>query len=224
MNTHILYLNLIILLATAYPIDLAQLAKTFMRKKENLYYTNHKEQPSLLRLMFLCYAFIIFLIWVVSPKTLNIVLPKQVYWYILALVAVPITILLEYIVGYFLIKLSGRTPKGFSINSYWKKSSLNIIVFTVAGGLCEEVIFRQIWFSIFESSFVLPIFLVIIITAMVYALNHLYFGLFTIIQKFFAGLVYGLLFFISGGSLLIPLIAHGVQNLLISSIGGINKK
>lgn len=224
MNTHILCLNLIILLASTYPTDLAQLVKTFMRKKENAYYSNNRLQPNLLRLMFLCYVFTIFLIWIVSPQALHIVLPKQVYWYILALAAVPFSVFLEYAVGNIMIRLSGHNPKGCIINYYWQKTSINVIIFTAAGGLCEEIIFRQIWFHVLGSVIALPVSLIVIITAIVYSLNHLYFGFLTIVQKFFTGLVYGLLFYASGGSLLIPLIAHGIQNLLISGLGGMVRK
>jgi hypothetical protein len=53
------------------------------------------------------------------------------------------------------------------------------------------------------------------LTAAGYGLNHLYFGALTVFQKTVTGVLFGALFLACGHSLLVPVTAHVVQNLLV---------
>ncbi|QSZ27196.1 CPBP family intramembrane metalloprotease [Aceticella autotrophica] len=151
---------------------------------------------------------------------IKITLPKSYYWYIIAIIVAPMLIFLEYMTGYICIILSGNTPRGISVNKYWQRQNIIITIFIILIALFEELIFRKIWFDILSSSFGFSILATILLTSLIYGLNHLYFGIYTVLQKIISGALLGTLFCLSGGSVAISFIAHGLENLLISVIGG----
>jgi membrane protease YdiL (CAAX protease family) len=60
--------------------------------------------------------------------------------------------------------------------------------------------------------------LVIALCAFVYALNHITFGPGSVVAKLPTGLIYTLLFYFSGLSIVIPILAHATQNLALLTL------
>lgn len=223
MNTHIHYLNLLILLATVYPVDMAQLIRTLTGKRRNKAYANPLEDIQLMCMMFVGYVSLIILVGIVASESIKIQRPTGMYWYVIAVAMAPLMIYMEYLVGYITLRLTGHRPKGMIIQQHWKRASVLMVLLTIMCGISEEIIFRQIWFYIMGIRMGIPMAFIMLITSLVYVLNHMYFGVYTMIQKMFTGMMLGILYIISGGSVLIPLIAHGSQNLIVAIMGGIKK-
>lgn len=106
--------------------------------------------------------------------------------------------------------------------SYVEKFSLlNLILIILAAGL-EELLFRQIYIrELFYNIDIIGIALGLGISTLFYALNHIYFSSFAVVQKIFSGLVFGLLFIISDFNILVPIIAHCTQNVVLYIFGTI---
>jgi len=79
----------------------------------------------------------------------------------------------------------------------------------------EEIIYRQVWFTILTGSFHFPVIVIILITSLFYGLNHFHMGINTVLAKFISGCVYGGLYVLSGYSILVPIITHVLQNLIL---------
>jgi membrane protease YdiL (CAAX protease family) len=79
--------------------------------------------------------------------------------------------------------------------------------------VAEEMVFRGIFLPVLSELVALMVALGV--TSVVYGLNHLYFGWLAVLQKTLTGVGLGLLFIYSGHSILVPIIAHAVQNLVV---------
>jgi uncharacterized protein len=58
----------------------------------------------------------------------------------------------------------------------------------------------------------------IFLCTLIYAINHITFGLSVVIQKIMSGLIYTTLYYISGLAIIIPIIAHATQNLALLAL------
>jgi membrane protease YdiL (CAAX protease family) len=81
--------------------------------------------------------------------------------------------------------------------------------------VAEEVVFRGVGQHLLERVLLWPAVPAIALTAAVYGLNHLYFGNLTVLQKVSTGVLYGALYDLSGRAVLVPVIAHVLQNLVV---------
>jgi membrane protease YdiL (CAAX protease family) len=59
---------------------------------------------------------------------------------------------------------------------------------------------------------------VILLCAVAYAMNHLSFGIASVISKLPSGLLYVLLFYVSGLSIGVVIVAHATQNLALLAL------
>jgi len=124
-------------------------------------------------------------------------------------------ICIEYFVGVLMTFVStGQWVSKFSVHSVYsetKKIDIWDIMSVGAFVILEELIFRM---SIINVLFELkvPLVLIAIIAIFVFALNHSQWGLFTIIQKLFSGCIFVILYLMFDNNILIPIIAHCVQN------------
>ena len=84
--------------------------------------------------------------------------------------------------------------------------------------VAEELILRQALFSLFFMGMKLHLWLVIVLCTVIYALNHIYFGLQALPQKIVSGLIYVCLYYYSGMAILVPILAHSVQNLTLVTV------
>ena len=208
MNIRTQCLNLLILIVTFNPIVLVQL---FLNNQKS--YNESLEKS--LKILAIIYIIILMGIFVISQEKFHINIDNNYYWYIIAVIFVPLTIILEIIVGYIVIGVSDKTLPKFKISLAFTKTNINVIILSVFIGIFEEVVYRQLWFNILFKDFKLHIVIVFIITSIVYALNHIFLGKQVFFQKILAGVVYGGLFYFSGFNILIPIITHCLENIVI---------
>ncbi len=139
-------------------------------------------------------------------------------FYGLAILSAPLIILLEYIlVSIPLVKKSGKFPKVKPVSIYYGDINLLDIVAIIVAAALEETVFRQFLIGGLLTELEVAGALTVIISGFFYGLNHVYFGRLAVVQKTISGCIFGTLFVISGGNILISIIAHVTQNLVLYS-------
>lgn len=206
MSIHIQCLNIIILLFTLSPIMLVGTFVNFPgvnKNKNNIFFTK--------ALAFLLVIQVL-LIFMAKPDITSIYIPRKSMWYIIALVMVPITILVEMAVLYIILLIKRKNIKKIT---FINKNSMiiNSVLYTLIIGLSEELIYRKVWINILDQLGI-NIYVIVIVTALVYGLNHVFMGSNAVFQKIISGLIYGTLYILSG-SIIIPIITHVTQNVII---------
>ena len=128
-------------------------------------------------------------------------------------------ILVEYLTGILLLYLRTRklVTRATVHGSYAVAAQVEVldIVSVLAVVVGEELILRQLLFRLLAGDLALALWAVIPLCAVAYAANHLSFGLASAIAKLPSGLLYVLLFYVSGLSVLVVVIAHATQNLTL---------
>jgi hypothetical protein len=155
-------------------------------------------------------------VWIAPQHALQFQWAVAPIYYMAAILAGGLCILLEYSVGVVLVSLRSRTlVTHMTVHSSYASASrvglwdiATVLVFVIG----EEWVLRQMLFSVLRD-FGLQIGLVVALCTFVYALNHITFGPGSVVAKLPSGLVYTLLFYCSGLSIIIPIVAHGTQNL-----------
>jgi membrane protease YdiL (CAAX protease family) len=82
----------------------------------------------------------------------------------------------------------------------------------------EELVLRQVLYNLLATDFALALWITILVCAAAYALNHLGFGGASVVSKLPSGLLYILLFYVSGLSIAVVVIAHATQNLTLLAL------
>ncbi len=209
MNIRILYLKVLILILTIFVIGLSRIVFILFKVvKKTSNDTRTKDIVSLL----ISYVLIASLISVLNPNLIHIKLPNKIIWYAIGLGLSPLIILLEIFIGY-LFSL-GRSKK-VELSKYWKNPNILLLFITVSIAFFEEFFFRQVWLSILSNFLNISMIFSISLSSFIYAVNHFYFGKEVIFEKFASGIVFGLLFYFSGDSIVIPFIAHAMEDILI---------
>lgn len=210
MNTPILYHNLLVLLATVYPVSLPQIASNFIprnaAKHSNVIYLASSVAVSGMLLLLGCSL---------VPLQGQLSLPSGNHWYIVAAILAPLLIGVEFLVGAAALKLSGVRIGGLTVNRNWVKISNLGFFLTIALAVIEELLYRQLWSVILLDNFGLPVWGFLLISSCAYGFNHLYYGFVTFLQKVVSGVFLTLLFVFSGKAILMPIIAHTLQNAII---------
>lgn len=143
-------------------------------------------------------------------------LPNSVYW----LVAAPFIALLivfgEYMINqsmHFAVyrKWTFRTD----VYDFYGTSRLSFfaLAMVVANVIVEELLIRQVAFDFLLGPANLAPWAVIGISAVLYSANHIAFGLNGLIDKLFAGIVYAIVYHLSGYSIAVVVAVHAIQNL-----------
>jgi hypothetical protein len=211
MNTPTLYLNLVILLASAFPSGFGTSIHSVFSKK-------HREKIDTTALAFMFLPFFILLpaIFTLKKDVFFLNLPPG-FFNIIAVVMVPVCLFLEYILNMFYIYFKGgKISKGITItlHSAWKtRLSVPYLCLITLIAVGEEIIYRQVWFALLDKTFNLPVMIIILLTSLIYGLNHFYFGFNSVLAKFISGSVYGVFYVISGYSIVVPIIIHVLQNI-----------
>lgn len=137
------------------------------------------------------------------------------------------------------LRKSGRLPEMRGPSLYRGRFSAaetacNVLSIAAAASL-EELVFRQFMMGgIFESlfatgsnfeslsamgslfeSFSAMALLAVCLSALFYAVNHVYFGRFAVIQKLGSGMVFAAIYAVTGGDILACAICHTAQNLFL---------
>lgn len=216
MPTHTQYLdNLIILSAVLFPSGLGANISVLMRKR---YSTSVFE--SLLG-MIIGYMVLLAAIFFASPEKVGKFNMPSLWFYPVAIVAGFVIITLEICTGALLFFIqNGKLPEGIRVHeSYSGARNITIIdiIAVVIFVLLEEIVLRQVAYNTLVS-IGLPdkdFVLMIVLLSSIYAVNHVTFSINAVFQKFFSGVVFVLLYLLSGNSLIVPVTAHMVQNLFL---------
>ncbi len=208
MSTPILYHNLLVLLATVYPVSLPQIATNFIPRQA----AKHSNTIYLASSVFVCTLLLTVSSVLVPLGAIN--LSIDLPWLLIALALAPLLIGMELVVGAVVMKLSGLGIKGWGVNANWVKVSGVAFAFTLALAVLEELLFRQLWSVILVTNIGLPFWGFVLISSVAYGFNHLYYGLTTFLQKVATGVILAMLFWYSGG-IIMPIIAHTLQNAII---------
>lgn len=212
MNTPIHYHSLLVLLATIYPVSLPQVAANFIPRSV----AKHSNIIYLAGSVFVC-ALLLVVSSFLIPFDMDFTLKST--WLTAAIVAAPLLIGLEILVGAGVMKLSGVSVGGWGVNANWARVSGLGFLLTLGLAILEELIFRQLWFIILVVNLGLPVWGFILISSVAYGFNHLYYGLSTFLQKMSTGIILALLFWYSGGVIFFPAITHTLQNAIILILG-----
>lgn len=126
-----------------------------------------------------------------------------------------VCICIEYLAGVLLTLFFTRQRvfklSVHSVYSDTQKADMWDVVFIGVFVILEELVFRTAVINIlFGLEF--PTVAIVVIAISVFALNHVQWGLFSLIQKMFSGCVFVLLYLLFDYNILIPVIAHCVQN------------
>jgi hypothetical protein len=145
--------------------------------------------------------------------------PTSLSLLVLAPLAGIACIALEYLVGVVILyartrRLVARVTVHSSYAAFPRIDGKDIVcVLVVVVG--EELILRQFLFRLLATDLAIAASLAILLCAVVYAINHLAFGATSAIAKFPSGLVYVWLFYVSGLSVAVVVVAHATQNLTL---------
>ncbi|MFG1610495.1 type II CAAX prenyl endopeptidase Rce1 family protein [Actinoplanes sp. NPDC049265] len=128
-------------------------------------------------------------------------------------------IALEYAVGVVIVYVrTGRLVTRAAIHSSYADfrrvhaKDVAAVLALVAG---EELVLRQFLYSVLVTDLGVVVWAAIGLCAMAYAANHLSFGAASALAKLPSGLLYTWLFWASGMSLAVVIIAHATQNLTL---------
>lgn len=139
----------------------------------------------------------------------------DVFGILVAIVAGLLCICIEYLVGVLLTFCSTkRWILKISVHSVYsdaRKIDLWDILAVGAFVILEEFVFRSAIINAL-SELELSVALIVGIAIIVFALNHVHWGLFVFIQKLFSGCVFVLLYVFFGYNIIIPIVAHLIQN------------
>jgi len=131
-------------------------------------------------------------------------------------------ILLEYLAGILLLFVQTRkfVTRVTVHSSYSATSRVGImdVLSILALVIGEELILRQLLYNLLATDLAMAPWIVILLCAAAYAMNHLSFGIRSVISKLPSGLVYVLLFYVSGLSIAAVIIAHATQNLSLLAL------
>lgn len=211
MTIRILCLSVIFLLATVTPFGFIRSFMMFPGA-EKINKTKFFERGFLILLIICTICSVI-----LFPQARNINIPHT-SWYGIGVVVAAGVILGEVAIGVIAGKIKGSKVLRIEISEGFKNRNfleLGVIVFI---GLLEEIIYRKVWFMILGEIFALNVFIVLCITSLVYAYNHIHLGKNVFIQKIYSGIIFGVLFILSG-SVLIPIVAHITQNIFVVLVG-----
>jgi hypothetical protein len=127
----------------------------------------------------------------------------------------------EILLGALPLVLRGRRPTGISVHRGFTERPAVLAGSTALTAVGEELIYRGLWLGLLVTAFGVQWWLAIGVSACCYALNHWYFGTGVIGQKFWSGLVYGIVYWLSGGAVLAAVLAHVLHNLLVAGVAAV---
>jgi len=169
------------------------------------------------------YAVIVAAVALVRPQdVLAFHLPKILPLLVLAPFVGIACILLEYLAGILVLfvrtrKLVTRVTVHSSYSDVSRIAVMDILSI-LALVIGEELILRQLLYNLLATDLALALWLVILLCTVAYALNHLSFGVASVISKLPSGLLYVLLFYLSGLSIGAVIFAHATQNLTLLAL------
>ena len=206
MNFHTLYLSaFLVLLAISFPTSLIGIFYKLNFGRINTILPNS--------LSYLLFVIIVFFTGYIGNINYNISIYFVILSFIMSFVCIGIEIFEAMLIHFFKYRFWIKNIEVHEIIE--KKNILFDIIIIFIGALCEEIIFRQVFFNITYNVFGINIYIVIILSAFIYSINHIYFGANAVFQKFIVGIIYSLLFVYSSFSIIAPVITHFLQNFIL---------
>ena len=206
MNFHIHYLSaFLVLLAISFPTSLIGIFYKLNFGRINTILPNS--------LSYLLFVIIVFFTGYIGSINYNISIYFVILSFIMSLICIGIEIFEAMLIHFFKYRFWIKNIEVHEIIE--KKNILFDIIIIFIGALCEEIIFRQVFFNITYNVFNINIYIVIILSAFIYSINHIYFGANAVFQKFIVGIIYSLLFVYSSFSIIAPVITHFLQNFIL---------
>lgn len=213
MQDPTLSLSMLLILATVSPSEMIRVA-TFLGDQRSEAVARRNLRLRQLGMPALYGSLAIFSAWL-SPVHSVWGMPSA-WWIVLAILLGPLMVLVEIGVMFLWLLARGERPTGVSLHSAWIDDPLSLAVSTAVVGSAEEVIFRGVWVGVLILVFDWPALAAILLAAVAYGFNHWYFGPHVVVQKCVSGLVYGVMFVVSGYLVLTPLIVHALHNVSVA--------
>ena len=131
-------------------------------------------------------------------------------------------VFLEYLVGILVLFLRTKQLVTRMVVHSMYSGATRIVITDIMSIMAlvigEEFVLRQLLYNLLTTDFVMALWIVILLCTVAYAVNHLYFGAASVIAKLPSGLLYILLFYFSGLSIGVVIVAHATQNLTLLAL------
>jgi membrane protease YdiL (CAAX protease family) len=212
MSTHTLYLDGAIVAAAAYPSGFGYSLYIALRGEPR------QVSNGLLAALVLPCALVVPAVLALRPELIPL-RGATVSWLVAALAIAPVALACESVIhGVVLWRTTRRLPRGITVPRFWRRpldpSGLFLLALVAIG---EEFFFRAIWLGVLIGmGMTMP--LALALSSVAYGLNHLSFGSATVVAKSVTGLLYGTIYLAAGQSLVLPIVAHVLQNFLLLRI------
>jgi len=137
--------------------------------------------------------------------------------------------ILDFIVQPLVNKLTGEIPDYSSFQSIannFPKYSKYAIYILISAGLGEEILFRGFLFrqlGILLPDFKFKTLLIVILSAILFSLPHLYQGLSGLVMTFIFGLIFAIIYLKSNYNLWITIILHGLVDTMFITLAYYDK-
>lgn len=218
MNSHTLYLDILILLALLHPAGIGDTLYGAFAGRINYWKVGDRISYLFLLFSLVGYLIIVPLVGYLKPEYIRFA-SVQYYWILIAILVG---------IGLFLIELglarcyakikTGKWQARVVLSSLWETQS-QILKYATACliPLGEELIFRQLLFyHLLKLN--TNMLVIIFVSAVCYGLNHVRQGSVSVVFKSISGLGYALLFYISGFSFITVFLCHLIENIFILSV------
>ncbi|SCX19463.1 CAAX protease self-immunity [Lachnospiraceae bacterium YSD2013] len=212
MNIRILYLEILCLLLLVYPVAVPNILS-------NMIYNNIKHDKTKQKYSFWIFCIVFFTLTVWLPTYLlgckSLTLINASVWHgLVGILAAPLLIIVEILVG-ILASLAAKKKIGeITVDERIGKESPFIWLCVILVAILEELLFRGICFEILGSLDV-NIYVCIVISALLYAINHCHEGVVTTLQKVLTGAFLASMYVLSGYNIIVPILAHVFENVIL---------
>jgi membrane protease YdiL (CAAX protease family) len=210
MSTPTLYLEWLILAATAYPAGFSYSLFAARRGAAGAVSTSF--------LFYLALPFVAVSLAVLAARpelfALRGTTPLML---VLAALLAPVALVVEYLIhALATYERGGKFLRGVRIQQFWQ-GRLSLVDGVLLGAVVvgEELFFREVWLGTLYHSNGLPGALALLLSSAIYGFNHLAYGSLSVASKTASGLIYGGLYLLGGKSLLLPVVTHGLQNIIL---------
>ncbi|BCB91918.1 CPBP family glutamic-type intramembrane protease [Phytohabitans suffuscus] len=158
------------------------------------------------------------LVAVLAPMRWDLLSPVGWHWYAVAVAFGCLAPALEWGAAAAVLAVRHRRLPGIALHRLAGGGSVLVVLAAVGAAAAEEVLFRGVGLHLLERVLGWPAAAAVAVTAVVYGLNHLYFGPLTVAQKALTGVGFGVLYLLGGHNVLVPLVAHVVQNVVVLTL------
>lgn len=142
-------------------------------------------------------------------------LSTEWYWILIGIAVGPVNVAWEYLLAALPRLRQGRGWPDLKPTSMYVGAPLWTVLLVAAAAIVEEVLHRGIIMGGIFPVFGTPAWLAVPLSALIYAMNHAFFGRGAMFLKFASGLLIAALFWLSGGQILAPVLVHVTQNLVL---------